>query len=81
MDLKTCRKVSGILYVICLFFAIGSFVVPNEWVQMGLLGAALAVVLIVTLLRAKFWRCPKCGHILPKGRRIRCDYCKWEMDL
>ena len=30
MDLKTCRKVSGILYVICLFFAIGSFVVPNE---------------------------------------------------
>ena len=30
-------------------------------------------------VRDKFWRCPKCGKMLPKGGKVRCQSCGWEM--
>ena len=41
--------------------------------------AALALALMVAMVRDKFWRCPKCGKMLPKGGKIRCQSCGWEM--
>lgn len=78
MDLKTCRKTTNILYLLCLALFICALMVGNRSIQMGILGGAMAMALMITILRVKFWRCPKCKHMLPKGRKIRCEECGWE---
>ena len=40
---------------------------------------ALALALMVAMVRDKFWRCPKCGKMLPKGGKVRCQSGGWEM--
>ena len=45
----------------------------------AVIGAALALALMVAMVRDKFWRCPKCGKMLPKGGKVRCQSCGWEM--
>lgn len=37
------------------------------------------LALMVAMVRDKFWRCPKCGKMLPKGGKVRCQSCGWEM--
>ena len=41
--------------------------------------AIIALPLMVAMVRDKFWRCPKCGKMLPKGGKVRCQSCGWEM--
>ena len=60
MDLKTCRWMTRLLYVGCLALAIIALPLDNQILRMGLLGAALALALMVAMVRDKFWRCPKC---------------------
>ena len=62
MDLKTCRWMTRLLYVGCLALAIIALPLDNQILRMGLLGAALALALMVAMVRDKFWRCPKCGN-------------------
>lgn len=59
--------------------AIIALPLDNQILRMGLLGAALALALMVAMVRDKFWRCPKCGKMLPKGGKVRCQSCGWEM--
>lgn len=79
MDLKTCRFWTRILYVICIALILIALTIEGQMLRMGLLGAALALVIILTVLRDKFWRCPQCGGMLPKSGRVRCEACGWEM--
>lgn len=79
MDLKTCRWMTRLLYVGCLALTIIALPLDNQILRMGLLGAALALALMVAMVRDKFWRCPKCGKMLPKGGKVRCQSCGWEM--
>lgn len=79
MDLRTCRWITRLLYVACLVLALIAISLQNQFLRMGLLGAALALALMVAVVRDKFWRCPKCGKMLPKGGKVRCEGCGWEM--
>ena len=73
MDLKTCRWMTRLLYVGCLALAIIALPLDNQILRMGLLGAALALALMVAMVRDKFWRCPKCGKCSPKGARFAAN--------
>lgn len=79
MDLKTCRMATRLLYVACVALILIALTMEDQKLRMGLLGAALALVIILTMVRDKFWRCPQCGKMLPKSGRARCENCGWEL--
>ena len=69
-----------LFYGLCLVFILAAALsYENRTTQMAILGIALALAIAIAVLRIKFMRCPKCGHGLPKGRKIRCDFCGWEL--
>ncbi len=78
MNLKTCRRIIRVLYILCFVLVLASVFVQNHILKMGLLGAGLALVAVIAVMRDKFWRCPKCGAMLPKGFKTRCTKCNWK---
>ncbi len=78
MNLKTCRRIISVLYILCFVLVMASVFVENHMFKMGLLGAGLAMVAIIVVMRDKFWRCPKCGAMLPKGLKSHCTRCSWK---
>lgn len=83
MDLKTCRWMTRLLYVGCLALAIIALPLDNQILRMGLLGAALALALMVAMVRDNFGAAPNAERCSPKGERFaanpvggRC--CNWE---
>lgn len=79
MDLKTCRLITRVLYAACFILILLSLTQEREPIRMGILGVALALAVMITVFRYKFWRCPKCGKMLPKSGKIRCESCGWEI--
>ncbi|MFR8334112.1 MAG: hypothetical protein ACLU9S_18530 [Oscillospiraceae bacterium] len=79
MDLKTCRWMTRA--ALCGLSGAGNHRPPldNQILRMGLLALPLALALMVAMVRDKLWRCPKCGKMLPKGGKVRCQSCGWEM--
>ena len=67
MDLKTCRLITRVLYAACFILILLSLTQEREPIRMGILGVALALAIMITVFRYKFWRCPKCGKMLPKS--------------
>ncbi len=73
MDLKTCRWMTRLLYGVP---GAGNHCPPldNQILRMGLLGAALALALMVAMVQDKFWRCPKRGKNAPqRGARFAAN--------
>ena len=79
MDLKTCRLITRVLYAACFILILLSLTQERDPIRMGTLGVALALAIMITVFRYKFWRCPKCGKMLPKSGKIRCESCGWEI--
>lgn len=78
MDLKICRRIISVLYILCFVFVMASVFMQSHILKMGFLGAGLALVAIIVAMRDKFWRCPKCGAMLPKGLKTHCTKCNWK---
>lgn len=75
MDLKVCQWMNRVLYALCILLALWALL-DGGGAMYPLLGAALAVLAIQSMIRYKFWRCPKCGAMLSK-RGFRCESCGW----
>ncbi|MDD7652366.1 MAG: hypothetical protein SOY32_04390 [Candidatus Faecousia sp.] len=78
MSLNACRRICGILTAVAVILVVASLLLENNMLKMGLLGAALALILVSAVLRNRFWRCPKCGRVLSKSGPIHCSFCNWE---
>lgn len=77
MNLKKCQTILNITYILGFGLVIAAFFAPKGqpfWLTMG---AAAAVLLGQTAFRFKFWRCPKCGAMLGKGKAPSCPNCRW----
>ena len=79
MDLRTCKTVTRILYVACIALLMAAVAYKAGTVFYCLLGAAMAVAVVLIVFRLKFWRCPKCGAVLPKSGAVRCQQCGWAL--
>lgn len=74
MKLKAYRMLMSVMYILMILLA-----VAGAWMgRYILLGVAAALLVIHTVFRYKFWRCPKCGALLAKGGAIHCNECHWE---
>lgn len=81
MKLQTVKTVLQVLYALCLVLIAAGFVGIRFNLSTVFFAAAAVVMVILTIFRVKFWRCPKCGHMLDKGNATRCGFCKWELRL
>ena len=72
MDLKTCRWMTRLLYVGCLALAIIALPLDNQILRMGLLGAALALALMVAMVRDS-GAAPSAEKCSPKGARFAAN--------
>ena len=79
MDLKTCRTIIRVIYVVCIILILGALLLGGGTLFYILMGAAMALALFVGVFRMKFWRCPKCGAMLPDSGSIRCQQCHWSL--
>ena len=81
MKLQTVKTAMNVMYALCLALIAAAILGAKSGLAYVFIGAAAVVAVTLTLFRLKFWRCPKCGHMLSKGSGTRCDFCKWEMRL
>lgn len=80
MNLKTCKTVTRMLYVVCIVLVLCAFTAGvGTTLYYGSLGAAIAAALTLGIFRVKFWRCPRCKAMLPNSGPIRCANCKWTL--
>ena len=54
MSLKACRRVCGILIAVAVILVAASLLLEDNVLKMGLLGAALALILVSAVLRNRF---------------------------
>lgn len=86
MKLGQTRKLATILLLgAFLFGLLGGFVFQNEVLIYITCGAALACIVGYWGVLIKFWRCPKCGGMLPVKQYFysvkHCPQCGEELDL
>ena len=66
--------ITGALYAMALILAVAGLLVGELRVLFLIL--ALAAALASAVVKSMFWRCPKCGELLPKGGiPDRCPKC------
>ncbi|MDR0889180.1 MAG: hypothetical protein LBM28_00860 [Oscillospiraceae bacterium] len=83
MPLRTCRRLSYILYgVSCALALVGIFLKNgNSTLSLWMVGAGLLVFAAAFLVGIIFYRCPLCKRLLPiKERDIEvCPHCKGKL--
>lgn len=79
MNWRSCKLVSRLLNIGSIAAVLCSLLFQGtlRWV---LLGAAIALMLASAVVVSRFWRCPKCGELLAKGRSPQCPRCGWRFE-
>ena len=76
---------TGLLAGAVLAAFLGAYIVHNDAVGKGMCVAAAGCLIGYWGLLMKFWRCPKCGSLLPVKWHVysvkHCPQCGQELDL
>lgn len=81
MNFKHYRNILNLLYIIMLGLLAAALLLPRGGYTWPLFGAALGAMVIQTLFRFKFWRCPNCKTMLKKSSTPQCPACGWKQEL